>query len=291
VKIVIDNLHIACQINIEFYTIINKGNRYKPMLHPIFRTFLTLFSFISLSTFSYAQEKIQEPEVSASDAVYMGKSGSNSIVPLPGYEAADKHALNLDKKYKKIPELAEDLAAPFFSDEEKVRSIFIWITDNIAYNCPEFHSDKAQRVSFSYRTPGELAEKRKKFYYEYATKVLKNRKGICEGYSVLFQELCLANGIPCEIVIGVASDNVNKIGRLKGKKNFSTNHAWVKVKIGNDWFYADPTWASGYCDRAVKKFFKSYNPEYYLTPVDKLYPTHAVNEKQTGQRNSLLVKK
>ncbi|HEX8515943.1 MAG TPA: transglutaminase domain-containing protein [Bacteroidia bacterium] len=209
----------------------------------------------------------------------------------PSYSAADQHALSLNKKYKKITELAADLGDPFPAKDEKLRSIFIWITDNIAYDCAEFHTKSAQRVSFSYRSAAELEAKRKKFYHEYASEVLRTKRGICEGYAVLFQELCLANGIPCEIVIGVASENTSKIGKLKDKKNFATNHAWVKVKLENAWYHIDPTWASGYCDRPVRRFYKSFNPDYYLTPEDKLYPTHAVNPKETQMRNSILAKR
>jgi transglutaminase/protease-like cytokinesis protein 3 len=254
------------------------------------RKLLAFLIAIIFQTGLFAQGVETDPDFSDSEGVNTG-SKISLVANLPNdYSSIDKYSLGLKNKYKKIPELAKDLTAPFTNDQDKVRSIFIWLTDNIAYNCSEFHSQKAQRVSFSYRTAAELNDKRNKFYYEYATRVLKTCKGICEGYAVLFQQLCLANNIPCEIVIGTASFNTAKIARLKGKKNFSTNHAWVKVKLDNKWFYVDPTWASGYCDRSVRHFYKEYNEEFYLTPIDKLYPTHAVNEKETEKRNNVFAK-
>jgi transglutaminase/protease-like cytokinesis protein 3 len=254
------------------------------------RKLLALFTLVLFQTGIFAQSAENASDFSDPEGVNTGAKISQVVNAPNNFSSVDAYSLRLNSKYKKIPELATALTAPFTSDQDKVRSIFIWITDNIAYNCPEFHSQKAQRVSFSYRTAQELNDKRNKFYYDYATRVLKSRKGICEGYAVLFQQLCLANNIPCEIVIGTASGNIAKIQRLKGKKNFGTNHAWVKVKLDNSWFYIDPTWASGYCDKGVRKFYKEFNPEYYLTPTDKPYPTHVANEKETERRNNVFVK-
>lgn len=55
--------------------------------------------------------------------------------------------------------------------------------------------------------------------------------------------------------------------------------------IDGPWYYADATWASGYCDVGVKHFFKEFKPYYFITPLDQLYETHAVNVKATEQRN------
>jgi transglutaminase/protease-like cytokinesis protein 3 len=255
----------------------------------ITRKLFSLLIVFLLAGSSIAQVQDTFSHISVFDAVHSG-SKTVSAKPSVDYSKVDNYALSLKKSYRKIPDLAKDLAAPYSTDEEKIRSIFMWITANISYDCAEFHSKKDQSISFNYKTAAELEEKRKAYYYNYALKVLKNKKGICEGYAVLFQELCKANGIPCEIVIGLASDNVNKIERLKGKKSFSTNHAWNKVKIGNEWYYLDATWASGYCDKPVKKFYRELNLYYYLTPLNKLYSTHAENEKQTEKRNNVIAK-
>jgi transglutaminase/protease-like cytokinesis protein 3 len=118
--------------------------------------------------------------------------------------------------------------------------------------------------------------------------VLKKKKGICEGYAVLFQELCRETGIKCEIAIGKVSNNTKSIKNLKDKRSFSTNHAWNKVLINNVWYHIDATWASGYCDKQVRKFYKEYNSYYYLSPIGQLYSTHAENLKETEKRNSFL---
>jgi transglutaminase/protease-like cytokinesis protein 3 len=252
------------------------------------RYLFSLFFFFSLTFIAPAQENdsLSEP---LSDAVNT-EAKAPPTFSQKDFSEIDAYVLHLKKRYKKIPDLAKDLSAGCSSDEEKVRAIFMWLTNNIAYDVVEYHSKKGSNVKFTYKTAEELEEKRKIYYYNYATKVLRNKKGICEGYAVLFQELCRANNIPCEIAVGRASNNINKIERIRGKRNFSTNHAWNRVKIGDEWFYADATWASGYCDPGAKKFYKNFQPYYYLTPLNKLYQTHAENEKQTEKRNNVVAK-
>lgn len=206
------------------------------------------------------------------------------------YSAIDARIATMKGHYKKIPQLAQELAAPYTTDEDKVRAIFMWTTSNIAYDCSLYHSKNRKGPSISYKSQAELDAKRDKYYMDYATRILRSHKAICEGYAVLFQELCKQNNIRCEIVIGCASNNTSKIERMRNRKNFGTNHAWDKVMLNGTWYYVDATWAAGYCDKDVKKFYKDFKPYYYLTPVDKLYSTHAANERQTEKRNNAVAK-
>lgn len=226
--------------------------------------------------------KKQEPEKDAVNTEPVDRTPYSATF---NYTEVDKHALSLSPKYKSIPALAKDLLAPFSTQHQKVRAIFMWITNNIAYDCVAYHSKKSQRVTFTYSTEAELAEKKEKYYYEYATKALQTRKAVCEGYAALFNALCKIAGVQSEVVIGMASNNIERIKRLKDRKTFSTNHTWNKVQIDNTWYYADATWASGYCDAGVKHFFKEFKPYYYITPIEQLYETHAVNQKITEHRN------
>ena len=247
----------------------------------------SLVVFFAFQAFVFAQEadkKGAKPEQER-DAVNTESVNRMAYTATRNYTEVDKHALNLPSKYKSIPALANDLFTPFTTQQEKVRAIFMWITNNISYDCVAYHSKKSTRVTFTYTTEAELAAKKEKYYYDYATRTLQSRKAVCEGYAALFNALCKIAGIQSEVVIGTASNNTEKIKRLKERKNFFTNHTWNKVLIDNVWYYADATWASGYCDVGVKHFFKEFKPYYYITPLDQLYETHAVNLKITEQRN------
>lgn len=251
------------------------------------RKIVFLVIFLAFPAFFSAQEvdKTSPKPENEKDAV-----NTESVNRLPytatiNFTEVDKYALGLSGKYKSIPALAKDLLTPFSTQQEKVRAIFMWITNNISYDCVAYHSKKSTRVTFTYETEEELARKKEKYYYEYATKTLQSRKAVCEGYAALFNALCKIAGIQSEVVIGTASNNIEKIKRLKERKSFSTNHTWNKVLIDGNWYYADATWASGYCDVGVKHFYKEFKPYYYITPVNELYETHAVNIKITEHRN------
>lgn len=250
------------------------------------RKIAVLIALIAFPALLFAQE----PDTGAKpehekDAVNTESVDRAAYTAAVNYTTVDKYALSLSSKYKTIASLAKDLFEPFSTQQEKVRAIFMWITNNISYDCVAYHSKKSTRVSFTYSTEQELAEKKEKYYFDYATRVLQSRKAVCEGYAALFNALCKQAGIRSEVVIGTASNNIEKIKRLKERKNFFTNHTWNKVLIDGTWYYADATWASGYCDVGVKHFFKEFKPYYYLTPIDQIYETHAVNAKATEQRN------
>lgn len=246
-----------------------------------------LFALIAFPILMHAQEfekKDAKPEPEK-DAVNTESVDRAAYTTAINFTKVDQYALGLTQRYKNIPALAKDLLAPFSTQQEKVRAIFIWITNNISYDCIAYHSNKSSRVNFTYKTEAELASKKEHYYYDYASRVLQSRKAVCEGYAALFNALCKIAGVESEVVIGTASNNIDKIKRLKEKKNFFANHTWNKVQIDGVWYYADATWASGYCDPGVKHFFREFKPYYFITPLDQLYETHAVNQKLTDERN------
>lgn len=241
---------------------------------------LMLFASFALS----AQEADDMEEVAG--AVNTDAEGPKAIPLTKDFAKLDKDVLAIKKRYKSLPFLSKELSALCTTDEEKVRAFFIWISNNIGYDCVGYHSKAGLSASFKYKGQSDLASKIDNFYYEYASKSLSARKAVCEGYSLIFQELCKQAGIPCEIVVGRADQNQEKIKRLRGKMFFSTNHNWNRVQLNGTWYYIDCTWASGYVDKPVKRFYKSFKPYYYLVPLDQLYVTHAVNFRQTEKRNS-----
>lgn len=67
---------------------------------------------------------------------------------------------------------------------------------------------------------------------EKASWVMKNKKGVCDEYTVLFLALVRALGIPARYVSGVAYSNINK--------EFG-NHAWAEIYNGEEWVPFDTT--------------------------------------------------
>lgn len=117
--------------------------------------------------------------------------------------------------------LVEALIGPFDSDQEKVRAIFAWIATNIEYNYTAFKNNVVLEQNVN--------------------EVLKAEKALCYGFSLVFQDFCLKAGIECEIIEGYAKG----LGYEEGRKFVKPNHAWNALKIGDEWFLMDVTWASG----------------------------------------------
>lgn len=95
-----------------------------------------------------------------------------------------------------------------------------------------------------------------------ASWVLKNKRGVCDEYTILFLALVRSVGIPARYVSGVAYSNV--------EKNFG-NHAWAEVYNGKQWIPFDVTFGQfGWLDAshvALSKTVdsKSVNVQYRYT--------------------------
>lgn len=133
------------------------------------------------------------------------------------------------------------------SDSLKVRAIFEWVIDNVSYD--------VKLLKKIGRKPVEQFAK-----LQEADKVVKAKKAVCMGYAQLFRDLCLAQGIECEMVTGYSK----KIHPQTGKHRVSESlHAWNSVRIKGNWYLVDPTWGAGGVSESGK-FEKKRNEEFYL---------------------------
>jgi transglutaminase/protease-like cytokinesis protein 3 len=153
--------------------------------------------------------------------------------------------------------LSQKLTTPYILEADKVRSIFRWITDNIAYNVKPYYTnmqtsyrEDAQDDTGSLRSLSERV----------AEGVLQKKVAFCDGYARLFKTLCDYAGIKSEVITGYARTNISKVDN-----KFRSNHRWNAVLIDNKWHLLDATWASGYVTYA-SHFIPYYNDYYYLTP-------------------------
>ena len=155
----------------------------------------------------------------------------------------------------------------FLEDSLRLRASFMWITENISYDIKAFKTENRNASQLSY--------------------VIKNKKAICGGYSVLLKNFCDYFNIESKIINGHArslDSDINILG-----KRFNTNHSWNMVKINNQWRVIDPTWASGYVydiEKPGAKFYKRYEEFYYFAPPEKFI----LNHYPTVSRDQLLAK-
>jgi len=147
-----------------------------------------------------------------------------------------------------VKQLASQITNGIQSDSLKVRAIYEWITDNIAYDVDLGNGAKPIKAEI-------YAETQK------SEKVLEQRKAVCMGYTSLFEELCMLNNIKTYIVSGYSKS----IDPYTRKLSFSGDrHSWNAVKINGNWYLCDPTWSAGFINVQTGTFNKQRNEEFYL---------------------------
>jgi hypothetical protein len=168
------------------------------------------------------------------------------------FEKVDSYVRNLDKFSKKdlnTTAISARVTAPFATETEKVRAIFIWVTDNIKYDF------KTIELKPQERDPND----------QNPEVVLKRGKGVCEGYANLFQELCTKAGIQALLATGNTK-------RPNGSVPW-TGHAWNLVKADGKWHHVDATWGAGYINEK-EKYVEEFDENYFFTPSNVFIRDH-----------------
>jgi len=163
------------------------------------------------------------------------------------YAVVDKKALQLpDSLTVNTSGIASYINVNFTTDKDKVRAIFIWVASNIQYDIANMYA-----INFYESREEKIA------------KPLKTRKGICENYAALFNDICLKSGIRSFVVEGYTKQN--------GFTDYIP-HAWCAALVDSNWFMFDPTWSSGYVNNG--KFYKKINNDYFKANPSKLIRSH-----------------
>ena len=188
---------------------------------------------------------------------------------------SQKQSLNfsyIDRKVQSIEacapdSLAEKLSATYVTDVEKIRSIFRWITENIAYRTKNYlGSRKGAKYLIDEEPEDTLSASLNE---RIALEVLRKKEAVCDGYARLFKTLCDYAGIRSEIITGYARTNMNRMG-----EQFKSNHRWNAVLVDSSWYLLDATWASGYITYSSDQFVKAYDDYYFMTPPEDFIRDH-----------------
>ncbi len=148
-----------------------------------------------------------------------------------------------------LAKLTDYLVNSTQSEQEKVRSIYQWIIQNIRYD-KQAYKNGNKRINRS------------------NTDILKRKEAICWGYSTLFKAMCERANIPCEVISGYGKTSFDTAPNLK-----SPNHAWNSVKIDSSWYLLDATWDSGLIGN-VSIFEQKFGHDYFLTPPKYFIVNH-----------------
>lgn len=161
------------------------------------------------------------------------------------FSAVDAHAAQYPREHvRSIPELAEQLAAPFPALVDKARVLCVWLHHNITYDAAAFLSGNLQPS-----TPEST---------------LRSGMAVCEGYAGLFASLALRARLECVVVNGHGK-GYGYQGLSSGAPlpAYSSNHAWNAVRLDDgEWKLIDSCWAGGALDGAGV-FTRRWDPSHF----------------------------
>lgn len=195
------------------------------------------------------------------------------------FSKIDQFAFDYNPHTKDLTELTNGLTASFETKTEKARAIYSWIADNIKYDCKKYKNiikKKGKKETIRCHSQTEKEEIQAKIKADQLKTTIKKKKGVCEDYSLLFQEMCQIAGIEATFIVGHSRTNPKRVGKLP--KIYS--HAWNAIKINDEWFFVDPTFGSGGSDANCKKFRKKFSTGYFMvSPRDMIKSHFPLNEK------------
>ena len=191
------------------------------------------------------------------------------------FAEVDNHAKSLEMGNSSLEEFTrEKLLAQISDPILQARAIYTWITENIAYDCHQYHTQN-KNFRVSYTSEEDLRQKLSALNEETIERTLKRRRGVCHDYSILFNAMCAAAGIEAQKIDGHVPGGI----RIIGKKPGPPNHSWNAFRANGRWHLVDATWGSGFVDVAVTKFRKEFRPEYFMMPPEDMIKTHYPTEQ------------
>lgn len=177
----------------------------------------------------------------------------SSPKPTTTAPAVNEYAL-IDKKALEIPasetgatqKVARYISANFTTQKEKVRAIFIWTASSFEYDVDNmyalnFHENDQEKID----------------------KIMRTRKGICENYAAVFNDLCKKCGLTSWLIGGYT--------RYNGQTS-DLAHEWCAAQIDGQYYIFDPTWGSGYISN--NKFTRRIDNNYFMRQPADLIRSH-----------------
>ena len=165
------------------------------------------------------------------------------------------------KNFNNVTELSNLITRDFTSEEEKVRAIYGWIINNVAYEPNEY-----KIFNYSFKNYRERNTKEEETRNKTIERTLQKGIAVCEGYAMLFEKLCELQGIQNYLVRGDIKTNFDDIGR-----DFKRVHMWNVVYLDGAPYLFDATWGAG---KYHEKFVKEPSYYWYKTDARHFIKTH-----------------
>lgn len=136
------------------------------------------------------------------------------------YRGVDRLVLSIpDSQTNSTDSIAGYVKSHFDGDLNKIRAIYVWVTTNLKYD-----KDSSNIIN-SDINPGARI-----------TAALRRRKGVCENFAAIFNDICLKTGLTSMVINGYTK---------QGGAVDKTGHSWCAVFANKNWYLCDPTWDAG----------------------------------------------
>ena len=167
------------------------------------------------------------------------------VLFIPFLSFSQKHksiyefALQIPDSISENPKnLAIYIRTKYPSDENFVRALYVWTTNNIVYN-----KELVDSIS----------------HFDLVKYALTTKSGKCKHYSAIITSLSNMVGIEAYSVLGYV--------RINGEEITDKDHAWNIIKINGEYYLFDPTWDVAnasteylYFMKDAKFFIKTHMP-------------------------------
>jgi len=161
------------------------------------------------------------------------------------YNETDRVGINIpESQSNSTADIAAYVDSHFNTDAKKVRAIYIWVISHLNYSKANLH-----RIILN-EDKDELV-----------TVTMKRRKGVCENFAAVFNDICRKSNLKSFVVDGYTKQ-AGSVDR--------SSHAWCAVFINNQWSLYDPTWDAAY----VKNFSYPINTYYFQASPSLFIQTH-----------------
>jgi hypothetical protein len=184
------------------------------------------------------------------------------------YTAIDSIVLKYPK-FGSTEKLAKRIQEDFTSEHDKARAIYSWIALNLNYDLKTYLNPPKQK-SYKYKNESDWAKQLESINANKTQKAFRSRKGVCEGFSLLYAYIGTLVGLKCQVITGDSKRLLSDIGR----KKISSNHAWNTVQIDGKWILVDATWGQGFYDDKRKVMVKEFTPIYFDMSPQYFFAKH-----------------
>jgi len=165
------------------------------------------------------------------------------------------------ERFQTTEQLAQMIARDFTDPQEQLRAAYGWIISHIAYDPEQY-----KNFNYNFKDYRERNAKEEQSRAKIIEHTISQGVAVCEGYAMLFEQLCNVLGIETYLVRGDIKSHFNDIGRP-----FDTTHMWNMAIVNGTSYLFDPTWGAGkYQDRFIHE--PSY--EYFMAQPSWLINTH-----------------